>query len=242
MTYTTWAKAFWKGGSNFSPAWAVPAQQRPVAIHTTDFNSYWIGPWYPFQTKFWLMNWNIQLWAALAQDTASLHQRCSAVADPLLWSGSRNGDGIHGSRCRPELGSWFSLLLEVHIQKASSLQARGLLSPSALQRDNLKAAGGHCSHAEHSETPARGCRVFGLRTCPGWQESSPEMNSVCLAEQEGDLYVVCVCLVLELDRQLFCWLGYAYTKRRARTSLVLKGRWRCGWLCWHLCCACRCLV
>lgn len=128
MTYTTWDKAFWNRGSDFSPAWAVPAQQRPAAIHTIDFNSYWTGPWYPFQSKFWLLNWNTELWAAPAQDTASLHQSCGEAADPLLWTGSHDGDGIHGSWRWPELSSWFSLLLEVHVQKASSLQARGLLS------------------------------------------------------------------------------------------------------------------
>lgn len=237
MTYTTWAKVFWNRGSDFSPAWAVPAQQRPAAIHAIDFNSYWTGPWYPFQSKFWLLNWNTELWAAPAQDTASLHQSCGEAADPLLWTGSHDGDGIHGSRCWPELSGWFSLLLEVHVQKASSLQARGLLSICSPKRHR----DGRRSSPFPREAPARGWG-FGLRTCPGWQESSPEMNSACLAEQEGDLYVVCVCLLLELDRQLFCWLCCASAKRRARTCLVLKGRWRCGWLCRHLCCACRCLV
>lgn len=142
---------FWKGGSNFSLVWAVPARQRPAAIHTVDFNGFWVELLYPFQNKFWSLNWNIQLWAALAQDKASLRKGCvfgqcgihgqaTARADTSLPTGFLDGKGIHGHQRRQGPSSLFSLLLEVHVQSASPSRARGLLRPPALQRENFRKA------------------------------------------------------------------------------------------------------
>lgn len=243
MTHNMWAKAFWKGGSNFSPTWAVPAQQWPAAIHTIDFNGFWIRPLYPFQNEFWLLNWNLQLWAALAQDKASLHKSC------VFGQGGIHGQvtaQIHCSESSaamgftdPNTGRGFAAGFQSSLRYMDGISLTSQRPPLSICSPKRWLSVGRAAgiqsfpHAEQNEAQSMG--LVELRGCkPGVAGSRAVMRGdfICPAEEEGVLYMAFVCLVLELDRQLY--IGFVYkvhmsTKRRALTRLVIKGCWRRWW-------------
>lgn len=250
MTCRTWAKAFWKEGSNFLPVWAVPAWQWPAAIHTIDFNSFRIGPLYPFQNEFWSLNWNIQLWAALAQEKASLRRSCalgqyaiSDWVDSSLWPGFLDGNGIHGSQHQQGLSSWFSLLLEVHTQAASPSQARGLLSPPALQRDDFcKAVPQGFTIFPTAGHKARGWWSYGAVNLPGLvgEQLRDELSSALLERRAICRWCVsarCLSWTDNFTRALF----HTY-KEGSANQPPDEGRTKAWMVGWYLRCAYKCLV
>ena len=249
-------KRFWKGGSNFSPVWAVPARQRPAAIHTVDFNGFWIRPLYPFQNEFWSLNWNIQLWAALAQDKASLHKSCvfglygihgQVTAQIHRYErDSSMANGIHGSQHQQGLSCWFSLLLEVRIQTASPLQARGLLPPSALQRDDfLKAALQEFTMPPAQSTArhkAQGRLSYGAINLP-WlagEQLWDELSSALLKRRVIYMWCVSARCLSWTDNSILALL-HVY-KEESSNQPCDKGMMKVWRVCWYLCCAYRCLV
>lgn len=229
-TYKMWAKVLWKGGSNFSLVWAVPARQWTAGSHIIDFSGFWIRHLHPFQNKFWSLNWKTQLWTALAQDKASLHKSCVLVqcgihGQVTLWLHCYERDssvamGFMGSNTGRGLADGFHCSLRWYKYRWN-LPGKPRASSLHLLSKEM-AFGRWC--CRNSSFPLCGAQwgtkqgLVELRGCKpavAGRRAVMRQAFVYPAEEEGDLYMVCVCLVLELDRQLY--IGFVTCLQRGES-------------------------
>lgn len=133
--------------------------------------------------------------------TRAVYSWMSDCAGSLLWMEFLNGNGIHGSQYQEGLSSKFPLPLGSPVRGPSKGCAAG-----------------------------QGIKHWGWLSYrsvnPGeqlWDEPSS-----ALPKTRWFIWGGCLLGAWAGQTTLY-WLHYMSTKRRALTSLVMKGWWRCGW-------------